>query len=185
MTNLPDIPKLAATSNILITKAVRPASNWYPQTLPMQLARSRHPFNTRKVPLNAASFLTWHGSWISVVKDPNVNTTYTGLLHKYQPSAEHHPCYSGLQVQGTATTPAARIIILHDKWMLVKYAALSFAQDFTWFYTSVLQTLCFCFFPHLPGFPEFSEKLLHQLAAFFFQYTCCKICLMVKRLDIQ
>ena len=108
MTNLPDIPKLAATSNILITKAVRPASNWYPQTLPMQLARSRHPFNTRKVPLNAASFLTWHGSWISVVKDPNVNTTYTGLLHKYQPSAEHHPCYSGLQVQGAATTPAAR-----------------------------------------------------------------------------
>ena len=42
------------------------------------------------------------------MKDPNVNTTYTGLLHKYQPSAEHHPCYSGLQVQGAATTPAAR-----------------------------------------------------------------------------
>ena len=39
------------------------------------------------------------------MKDPNVNTTYTGLLHKYQPSAEHHPCYSGLQVQGAATTP--------------------------------------------------------------------------------
>ena len=113
MTNLPDIPKLAATSNILITKAVRPASNWYPQTLPMQLARSRHPFNTRKVPLNAASFLTWHGSWISVVKDTNVNTTYTGLLHKHQPSAEHHPCYSGLQVQGAATTPAARSVILY------------------------------------------------------------------------
>ena len=94
--------------SLLTKKAVRPASNWYPQTLPMQLARSRHPFNTRKVPLNAASFLTWHGSWISVVKDPNVNTTYTGLLHKYQPSAEHHPCYSGLQVQGAATTPAAR-----------------------------------------------------------------------------
>ena len=50
---------------------------------------------------------------------------------------------------------------------------------------SVLQTLCFCFFLHLPGFPEFSEKLLHQLAAFFFQYACCKICLMVKCLDIQ
>ena len=47
------------------------------------------------------------------------------------------------------------------------------------------QTLCFCFFLHLPGFPEFSEKLLHQLAAFFFQYTCCKICLMIKCLDIQ
>ena len=46
------------------------------------------------------------------MKDPNVNTTYTGLLHKHQPSAEHHPCYSGLQVQGTANTPAARVLIL-------------------------------------------------------------------------
>ena len=48
------------------------------------------------------------------MKDPNVNTTYTGLLHKYQPSAEHHPCYSGLQVQGTATTPAAQVHIITE-----------------------------------------------------------------------
>ena len=29
------------------------------------------------------------------------------------PSAQYHPCYSGLQVQGTANTPAARVLILH------------------------------------------------------------------------
>ena len=53
------------------------------------------------------------------MKDPNVNTTYTGLLHKHQPSAEHHPCYSGLQVQGTAISPAAWK--LYDKFMLIQY----------------------------------------------------------------
>ena len=28
------------------------------------------------------------------------------------PSAQYHPCYSGLQVQGTANTPAARVYIV-------------------------------------------------------------------------
>lgn len=27
---------------------------------------------------------------------------------------EHHPCYSGLQVQGTATTPAAQVHIITE-----------------------------------------------------------------------
>ena len=89
---------------------VRSASNDHPQTLPIQLARSRLPFGTQKVSLNAASFLTWHGSWIPVAKDPNVITTYIGRLHKISPSAEHHPCYSGLQVQGAANSPAARFL---------------------------------------------------------------------------
>ena len=31
-----------------------------------------------------------------------------GSYNKQKPSAEYHPCYSGLQVQGAATTPAAR-----------------------------------------------------------------------------
>ncbi len=31
-----------------------------------------------------------------------------GCFAKRTPSAEHHPCYSGLQVQGTAISPAAR-----------------------------------------------------------------------------
>ena len=29
------------------------------------------------------------------------------------PQENYHPCYSGLQVQGTANTPAARVLILH------------------------------------------------------------------------
>lgn len=40
------------------------------------------------------------------------NATYQGQLCKSSPSAQYHPCYSGLQVQGTASAPAARNIIL-------------------------------------------------------------------------
>ncbi len=30
--------------------------------------------------------------------------------HKRQPQIRHHPCYSGFQVQGTATAPASMIL---------------------------------------------------------------------------
>ena len=32
-----------------------------------------------------------------------------GSYTSQSPQSEHHPCYSGLQVQGTAATPAARL----------------------------------------------------------------------------
>ena len=41
-----------------------------------------------------------------------ISTPHTrGGFTRPMPSAQHHPCYSGLQVQGTATTPAARVIL--------------------------------------------------------------------------
>ncbi len=40
------------------------------------------------------------------------NVAYQGQLCRSTPSAQYHPCYSGLQVQGTASTPAARVLIL-------------------------------------------------------------------------
>ena len=41
-----------------------------------------------------------------------INATCQGQPCKTMPSAQYHPCYSGLQVQGTANTPAARVYIL-------------------------------------------------------------------------
>ena len=76
--------------------------------LPKQLTPSRLPRVTQKVLLSAASFLTWHGSQVPVARDPSVNATYSGQLSVKRPSMGQHPCYSGLQVQGTAISPAAR-----------------------------------------------------------------------------
>lgn len=77
------------------------------QTLPEQPARLRLTSGTREVSLNAAAFPPWHGSWIPVAKGPSVNTTYSGQLHPLLPGAKYNSCYSGLQVQGTADSPAA------------------------------------------------------------------------------
>ena len=90
-----------------------------PQTLPLQLTQPRHPYGTQELLLSAATFLSWHGSQIPVAWDPNVNATYKGQLHKRQTSDWHHPCCSGLQVQGTAISPAAWK--LYDKFMLIQY----------------------------------------------------------------
>jgi len=37
-----------------------------PQTLLLQPTRPRHPHGTQEVPLSAAAFLPWHGSWSPV-----------------------------------------------------------------------------------------------------------------------
>ena len=87
-----------------------------PQTLPRQLTQPRRPHGTRKLLLSAAPFPTWHGSQVPVAWDPNINITYRGQPCRLPPSAQYHPCYSGLQVQGTANTPAARVLILHGFW---------------------------------------------------------------------
>ncbi|WP_455504343.1 hypothetical protein, partial [Blautia sp.] len=50
----------------------------------------------------------------------NVNATYKGQLHKIQASDWHHPCCSGLQVQGTAISPAARNLIIKEDGEFVK-----------------------------------------------------------------
>ena len=83
-------------------------SNQNQKTLPKQLARLRHPRVTQEGLLSAASFLTCHGSQVPVAQDPSVNATYFGQLSVKRPSMGQHPCYSGLQVQGTAISPAAR-----------------------------------------------------------------------------
>ena len=45
------------------------------------------------------------------------------------PLAEHHPCYSGLQVQGTANSPAARklydVLVNRFKRSVVQYTCFS------------------------------------------------------------
>ena len=44
-----------------------------------------------------------------------ISTPHTrGGFTRPMPSAQHHPCYSGLQVQGTATTPAAQVHIITE-----------------------------------------------------------------------
>ena len=65
-----------------IIKTVRSALYAYQQTLPLQLARTRHPHGTQERLLSAAPFPTWHGSEVPVARDPIVNTTYKGQLHQ-------------------------------------------------------------------------------------------------------
>ena len=44
-----------------------------------------------------------------------ISTPHTrGGFTRPMPLAQHHPCYSGLQVQGTATTPAAQVHIITE-----------------------------------------------------------------------
>ena len=40
-------------------------------------------------------------------RNPHVNTSYSVLRHNIHPLQSHHPCCSGLQVQGTAISPAS------------------------------------------------------------------------------
>ena len=49
------------------------------------------------------------------VGDPDINATFQRQLHQHMPSAQYHPCYSGLQVFGTATTPATESIVFRGK----------------------------------------------------------------------
>ena len=96
-----------------------------PQTLPLQLTQPRHPYGTQELLLSAATFLSWHGSQIPVAWDPNVNATYKGQLHRRQTSDWHHPCCSGLQVQGTAISPAAHF------WLYRQEAVLSIVNHYS------------------------------------------------------
>ena len=108
------------------------------------------------------------------MKDPNVNTTYTGLLHKYQPSAEHHPCYSGLQVQGAATTPAARYfnytcyICLLSRCEALPNCCLWSLWTFSCLHTALTSNFA-CRLPGigLPhGLPLLQRPIRHALALF-------------------
>ena len=47
---------------------------------------------------------------MSVAQDQGINTTYDGRLYKNLPEAGYHPCWSGLQVQGTANSPAGMVL---------------------------------------------------------------------------
>ena len=57
-----------------------------------------------------------------------ISTPHTrGGFTKSMPSAQHHPCYSGLQVQGTATTPAARVYIITENGRKVNWGRSFFS----------------------------------------------------------
>ena len=108
----PEIPfQNSRQPNLLFTRA--PHFERIPWTLLWQLTRPRHPYGTQVVPLSAAPFPTWHGSRVPVAQDPGVNITYQRLLHSNTASARHHPRCSGLRVQGTAISPAARMFQLY------------------------------------------------------------------------
>ena len=117
------------------------------------------------------------------MKDPNVNTTYTGLLHKYQPSAEHHPCYSGLQVQGAATTPAARYfnytcyICLLSRCEALPNCCLWSLWTFSCLHTALTSNFA-CRLPGigLPhGLPLLQHPIRHALALFL-DFLCDSLC---------
>ncbi len=90
------------------SKTVRHASNRNPYPLPLQLT----PPGT----------LAAHGNFCLVLLCSQPDTVHRHPLRKTQtssplikgsnmsqkPSAYHHPCYSGFQVQGAAAPPAAR-----------------------------------------------------------------------------
>ena len=117
------------------------------------------------------------------MKDPNVNTTYTGLLHKYQPSAEHHPCYSGLQVQGAATTPAARYfnytcyICLLSRCEALPNCCLWSLWTFSCLHTALTSNFA-CRLPWigLPhGLPLLQRPIRHAVALFL-DFLCDSLC---------
>ncbi len=121
------------------------------------------------------------------MKDPNVNTTYTGLLHKYQPSAEHHPCYSGLQVQGAATTPAARYfnytcyICLLSRCEALPNCCLWSLWTFSCLHTALTSNFA-CRLPGigLPhGLPLLQRPIRHALALFL-DFLCDSHCFNVQ-----
>ena len=91
-----------------------------PQALPRQLTQPRRPHGTRKFLLSAAPVpdLT-RFTGFRRVRPEHRRHLPGGQPCRLPPSAQYHPCYSGLQVQGTANTPAARIIILHGFYRIV------------------------------------------------------------------
>ena len=74
-----------------IIKTVRSALYAYQQTLPLQLARTRHPHGTQEKLLSAAPFPTWHGSEVPVARDPIVNTTYKAVSYTHLQYINDHP----------------------------------------------------------------------------------------------
>src|SRR5690606_39438204 len=62
-----------------------------------------HPLPTRR----SSDLRTWRGSPASVAQDPAFNATCRGRFYKKPPQDGIRPCYSGLQVQGTATSPSS------------------------------------------------------------------------------
>ena len=58
-----------------------------------------------------------------LITEKEYQTFEQEMLHKYQPSAEHHPCYSGLQVQGAATSPVAWKLENIFNWLCTRCTA--------------------------------------------------------------
>ena len=79
------------------------------QTLFQPAFRFRQPCGTQNELLSAASVRTWHGSKSSVAQDQNLIKVSWRLLYKRCPSVGIPPRYSGLRVQGTATSPSSAV----------------------------------------------------------------------------
>ena len=78
----------------------------------MSPAQSRQPYGTWKIPLNAASFRTWHGSWVFIAQDPNVNTTcMRQTRHSVSLGKEFSLARADCKLQGSATSPPSTALL--------------------------------------------------------------------------
>ena len=98
---------------------------------------------------------------------------------------EHHPCYSGLQVQGAADSPASTEIycnfllyFIHNDKIVTNFANV-FSLYTVPFFMSSMHLFFFLSLSQLP------KKVFHHDPAFFFQYTCYFFYLMIKPLFFQ
>ena len=83
-----------------------PSFDCWTYALLLSPAQSRQPYGTWKVPLNAASFRTWHGSWIFIAQDPNVNTTCKSqAIHSNSLGKEFSLARADCKWQGSAIPP--------------------------------------------------------------------------------
>ena len=78
----------------------------------MRSAQNRLPCGTTAKLLNAAWFPTWHGSQPPIAQDQFLNTELQVADHTSPTLVSgYHPCYSGFQVQGSATSPAGMALL--------------------------------------------------------------------------
>ena len=94
-------------------KTVHPSSTETSGAVSRQVATAKFPRGTRYGPLNAATFPSWHGSQCNVARDLVINTPYLFQTSQGTASDGIQSCCSGLQVQGTASSPLSTVMKLY------------------------------------------------------------------------
>ena len=77
-----------------------------------KVTRTRRSHGTRRLPFTVASFRIWRGSQVCAAWDPTLYTTHS----RYRPNGLAwggiQPRYSGLRVQGTASSPSSTTVVI-------------------------------------------------------------------------